>query len=292
MIVITGSESFVGKELIIQCKKKGIDCIGIDLLDKNQLDYQYHNLDLRSPELEKIIPEKLDCVVHLAAMSNDTTCKENVSKCFDVNVMGTMNLINACKKKKVKQFIFASSEWVYGDFEEGEEKDENAIIDITKISSEYALSKLISEINLRHEYEKGFCPVTILRFGIIYGPRKNNWSAVEAVMSQVKNNSEVSIGSNKNGRRFIHVSDIVHGIICSIGNSEFNTLNLTGNKIITIENIIQESQNILEKTVKIKETNPTKISVRNPSNQKAKNILGWSPKIDINTGLRTLVDFI
>jgi len=291
MILVTGSESFVGTELMSQCKKEKIECIGIDLLEKNESDYQYYNLDLRSPQLENIIPEKLDCVVHLAAISRDTDCKKNVPKCFDVNVMGTLNLIHACRKKKVKQFIFASSEWVYEGFEEGKEKDENSIIDMTKVSSEYALSKLISEINLRHEFEEGFCPVTILRFGIIYGPRKNNWSAVEAIMNEVKNNFEITIGSKRNGRRFIHVSDIVHGIICSIGISGFNTLNLTGD-IISLENIIEESQKILGKSVKIKENNPTKVSIRNPSNQKAKNVLGWYPKIDINVGLKTLVDFI
>jgi len=111
-------------------------------------------------------------------------------------------------------------------------------------------------------------------------------------MNEVKSNLEVTIGSKKNGRRFIHVSDIVQGIIRSIGISGFNTLNLTGDKIISMEDIIKESQKIFGKVVKIKENNPTNISIRNPSNQKAKNVLGWYPKININEGLKTLVDFI
>ena len=51
-------------------------------------------------------------------------------------------------------------------------KDENSMINVGNIKSEYALSKLVSEINLTQKYRQGFCPVTILRFGIVYGPRK------------------------------------------------------------------------------------------------------------------------
>ena len=213
MIVITGSESFVGKELIKQCKENKIPVIGIDSINVKNTDYTYHQIDIRDPKISEIIPENIDAIIHLAALSRDADCKGKAYECFDVNVIGTLNLIKAANKKNVKQFIFASSEWVYNDFTENEEKDEDEIIDISKHTSEYALSKIVSEINLKQQFMNKFCSVTILRFGIIYGPRKNNWSAVESIFDQIKNKSEITIGSLKNGRRFIHVSDIVDGII-------------------------------------------------------------------------------
>lgn len=291
-IVITGSESFVGKELISKLKNKDFEIIGFDSSNIKPNDYEFHQIDIRDPQIHQLIPEGSDVLIHLAALSRDADCRGKPYECFDVNVMGTLNLINAAFVKKVKQFIFASSEWVYDEFKENESKDENAFINITNHHSEYALSKLVSESNLRQKYEQGFCSVTILRFGIIYGPRKYNWSAVESILNTVKNESEVQIGSLKNGRRFIHVSDIVTGITKSIGLIGFNILNLTGNQLITLQDIIEVSQTLLDKSIKIIETNPSQTNMRNPSNDMAKKMLGWEPEMNLETGLKTVLPFV
>jgi len=291
-IVITGSESFVGKELIKQIRNKNFEIIGLDSVNVKPTDYEFHQIDIRNPQVDEVIPEEADALIHLAALSRDPDCRGKPYECFDINVMGTLNLINAVSKKKVKQFIFASSEWVYDEFKEGETKDEDAFVNIVNHHSEYALSKLVSEANLRQKYEQGFCPVMILRFGIIYGPRKHNWSAVESMLNTVKNQSEVKVGSLKNGRRFIHVTDIVRGIEKSIGLGGFNILNLSGNKLITMQDIIETSQSILNKSVKVIETNPSQINIRNPSNDRAKKMLNWNPEINLEAGLKTVLPFL
>ena len=291
-ILITGSESFVGKELIAKCKEAKIEVIGIDSIKPENPNYEYYQKDIRSDQIDDLIPSGIDALVHLAALSRDQDCAGKAYDCFDINVMGTLNLINSALKKNVKQFIFASSEWVYNDFKMDEEQDENSLIDINKHTSEYALSKLVSEANLRQQYERGFNSVTILRFGIIYGSRKNNWSAVESIFNTVKNNDEVIVGSLKNGRRFIHVSDISDGIIKAIGLKGFNVINLSGEEIITMYDIIETSQKILGKTVKIIENNASTINIRNPSNNKAKTLLNWKPKILFSEGLKSLKDYL
>jgi UDP-glucose 4-epimerase len=291
-VIITGSESFVGKELIKQLQNKSVEIIGLDSINVKPIDYEFHQIDIRNLQVQEVISEEADALIHLAALSKDPDCRGKPYECFDINVMGTLNLINAASKRKVKQFIFASSEWVYDEFKKEETKDEDAFINIANHHSEYALSKLVSEANLRQKYEQGFCSVTILRFGIIYGPRKHNWSAVESMLSTVKNQSEVKVGSLKNGRRFIHVNDIANGIEKSIGLVGFNILNLSGNKLITMKDIIDTSQTIFNKTVKVIETNPSQINVRNPSNDRAKKMLKWKPEIDLETGLRTVLPFL
>lgn len=291
-IIITGSESFVGKELISQLKNNNFEIIGFDSINVQPTDYEFHKVDIRDPEIHKFIPEETDVIIHLAALSRDSDCRGKPYECFDVNVMGTLNLMNASAMKKVKQFVFASSEWVYDEFKEDEVKDEDAFINITNHKSEYALSKLVSENNLRQKYEQGFCSVTILRFGIIYGPRKNNWAAVESILNTVKNQSEVKVGSLKNARRFIHISDIATGIRKSIGLTGFNILNLTGDKLITMKDLIEKSQIVLGKSVKIIETDPSQRNIRNPSNEKAKQILSWKPEIDLETGLKSILPFM
>ena len=291
-LIITGSESFIGKELIRQCKEKEIKIIGIDIIDKENSEFEYHKISIYTPEIINIIPNDVDAIIHLAALSRDSDCKGKAYECFENNVMGTLNLIKCAKEKYVKQFIFASSEWVYDEFKEKQSKDEEYPINSLSLTSEYALSKLTSEINLKQQYVNGFCSTTILRFGIIYGPRKNNWSAVEAIASQIKNNDEINVGSLKNGRRFIHVSDIVNGIIKSIGLKGFHTINLCGDKIITIKDIIENCEEIFNKKIRIIENNPNEQNIRNPDNTKAKAILGWSPEIDLKEGLKSIEKFL
>lgn len=285
-IFITGLFSFVGQELVRQCKPKGIDYLGVDLIDT--LADKYQKADIRSPQIENFIPEDIDAIVHLAAMSRDPDCKNKAYECFDSNVMGTLNLMNAAQKKKVKQFIFASTEWVYDSFKADEPKTEESVIDMSKITSEYALSKLVSEMNLRQKYAHGFCPVTILRFGIIYGRREKNWSAVESLFHAVKTNPEVRVGSLKTGRCFIHVEDIVSGIIKSLGLNGFNILNLQGDRLITLGDIISSSKTILGTNPKVVESSPESFNLRNVSNTKALDLIGWKPQIGLLEGLDSL----
>lgn len=291
-IVITGSESFVGKEVIRQCIGKKIEIIGIDIINKQNSEFEYHKINITSPEIVNIIPENVDAIIHLAALSRDPDCKGKAYECFDNNVMGTLNLINIAKEKNVKQFIFASSEWVYDEFKENEVKDEEYPINSLSLTSEYALSKLTSEINLKQQYANGFCNTTILRFGIIYGPRKNNWSAVEAIASKIKNNDELKVGSLKNGRRFIHISDIVKGILKSLSLKGLHTINLSGDIIITIDDLIKTCEKFYDKKMKIFENNGNEQNIRNPSNEKAKKILDWSPEISLEDGLKTIDKFL
>ncbi len=285
-VVITGAKGFIGRELISQCKEREIEVVGIDVIESSEKNY--YKADITSKEISEIIPEGTDAIIHLAALSRDPDCRDKAYDCFNLNVMGSLNLIEAAQKKNAKQFIFASSEWVYDNFTESEIKNEDSLINIANHKSEYALSKLVSEANLRQKYQHGFCPVTILRFGIIYGPRKTNWSAVESLFNAVKTKEEITVGSLKTGRCFIHVSDIALGIIKSISLEGFNVINLQGNRLITLKDIIETSKKILNKNPKTIEKDPNNISVRKVSNEKAINLLKWKPEIDLKTGLKSL----
>ena len=291
MIVITGSESFVGRELIKQLIKEKKEVIGIDLVNEKSQNYEYIKMDICSNSITDIIPNNAEAIIHLAALSTDPLCKGKAYNCFNTNVMGTLNLMNTAMKKNVKQFIFASSEWVYSGFIYNEEKNEETIIDISKISSEYALSKIVSETNLRQQYTLGFCDITILRFGIIYG-QINGIGAVESIPRKVKNGEKITIGSLKTGRCFVHVKDIVKGIILSLGLENFNIINLSGDKVNTLEEIIEASQRIFHKKIEVVETDPNNPNIRNPSNRKAKKIINWEPEINLEQGIKDLESFL
>lgn len=288
-IFITGAEGFIGKELVSQCEKNGIEFIAVDKESTEKPNH--YSADISSKNIADLIQENTDAIVHLAALSKDPDCKGKAYECFNLNVMGTLNLIEAAQKKKAKQFIFASTEWVYDSFAEGEVKTEESIINTSNLNSEYALSKIVTESNLRQRFSQGFCDVAVLRFGIIYGTRKGG-SAVESLFNSVIEKDKVEVGSLKTGRCFIHVSDIASAIIKSVGLQGFNIINIQGNKFISLNEIIETSKKILNKSPVVIETDMKNPSIKRVSNEKAKLLLKWEPKISLEEGLQKLNSFL
>lgn len=291
-IIVTGSESFVGMELIAQCKARSIDVWGIDTVAPEVPSYTFTKADIRDHNLRTLFPRSAEAVVHLAALSRDPDCAGKIYECFDINVMGTLNVLEAAKASGTKQFIFASSEWVYPNFVNGEEKDETAHLDAADLHSEYAISKLVGEGALRIDHERSKLPTTILRFGIIYGPRASNWSAVESLASKVARGERIEVGSLMTGRRFVHVSDIARGILASLGRTQCETFNLTADSLITLQDIVAESEEVFSTKAQVTQSAPNNPNVRNPSNRKAKKELGWTPTIDLRSGIESLRPFL
>jgi UDP-glucose 4-epimerase len=286
-IFITGANSFVGTRLINFLKKKNTYNIrGIDLLDtKNKKNI--FKLDLRSKDLYKFI-KKNSTIVHLAAVSRNSDFDKNISNSFDINVAGTINLLNAANKQKAERFIFASSEWVYPE-SDNTNFNEKKVYEVNEIKSKYGISKAIGEKLIVALSEAKYN--ILLRFGIIYGPRKLNFSAVESLFLSVKNKQKFEIGSYKTARRFIFIDDIVTAIEKSILLKKTITLNITGNKLISLKSIINTSKKILKKYPTIIEANASNISIRNASNLNAKKILKWYPVYSLKKGLKSINNY-
>ena len=120
-VLITGSESFLGYYLKKILKSKKIKFTGIDnIKSKDSVKY-----DILRKDFDKVIPKGTKTIVHLAAISSSNDFKKNPKKAFDININGTFNLITAASKKKVKRIIFASSEWVYGEYSKEIIKEKN-----------------------------------------------------------------------------------------------------------------------------------------------------------------------
>jgi len=287
MLFITGANSFVGKALLNECKKRKIKFIGIDKNCKESKNI--FRVDITKDDISLFLPKK-SSIIHLAAISTDKDCKQNFKLAIKTNIEGTQNLIEAAKKKHAKQLIFASSEWIYGDIKSNSEKqDEKKKIDLINNSSEYAVTKIMGEKLCRFASESFVS--TILRFGIIYGPRLNNWSAIENLFYNVASKSIIKVGSKLTSRRFIYIDDIVTGILSSVGRKESEVFNITGNKLIDLEKVITLSSKILKKKIEIIETNKKNYSIRNPINSYAKKKLKWKPKINLEKGLKEINNF-
>lgn len=285
-IFMTGTESFIGSRLWELCHKHGHELTGVDAIASTKPGVTV--MDLRDRGIEEVVPAD-SVVVHLAAVSTDALCKSDTLEAFDVNIAGTINVLRAAVRAGCRQVIFASTEWVYGDCTDGQIQVEDQPIDVMRMSSAYAFSKVVGE---RVVAFSGLPNATILRFGIVYGPRLRNWCAVESFFDKVRRGIDFEIGSARTARKFIHVDDLCRGILASIGLPGVHTINLAGDDSVTLGDVVRVSQDVTGRRVHVRETAPEKPSVRNPDNARAKKLLKWRQEVSFDNGLRTLADYM
>jgi nucleoside-diphosphate-sugar epimerase len=286
-LVVTGARSFIGRALRKQVDAE-VHWTGIDLWPAE--DCESISADISLPGWEDLIPDGADAIVHLAAISRDADCRKDPVRAFAVNVTGTMRVIEAARRRRIRQIVFASSEWVYGDID-ASLKNEDTPIDAASIRSEYPLTKLAGERLLWMAANGGSLEAaTVLRFGIVYGPRAGNWSAVEALHDAVARLDKVEVGSLATARRFIHVDDVARGILAALGaaRSGYEVFNLTGDSLISLGDVIRESARLGGRAPQVVEKSPESASVRNIDNARARASLGWTPRVDLSGGLVSL----
>ncbi len=281
-LLITGSSSYLGKNLIQFLKKKNIKYIGIDTVksrDKNTLKIDINDKNL----LIKLKKYKIDTIIHLAAISNSQRCAADELGCFKTNVLGTINMLNFAKKKKIKKFIFASTEWIYEIQKQQKIKNK-----MTGKIDKYALSKKICEdiIKLNN------LDFVILRLGIIYGKRSpTNFSAVESIVYQNQKSKFIKVNSKKTARRYIHINDIIKSIYESLIFKRYlnKIVDIQGPKLISFKEIVKKLKFISNKNPRLIETAPKKFSIRNIKSNYSKI---FRPKVDIEKGLKLVISEI
>ncbi len=275
VIFVTGLRGFVGRELGHQCRAAGHEVRGIDL---PQIDVRYGGVFPSMPE---------GCVVvHLAALSTDALCEQNPLEALDVNVSGTINVARAALKRKCKQFIFASTEKVYGCMPQLQNET-----GMTELSTVYTHSKKMGE---RVSLLSGIPNVTVLRFGIAYGCRDTNWCAVEQIVSDVIRRKPTSVGHPDTARRYVHVRDLCGGILAAAGRTGHETFNLPGAELVTLKELFVRAVAAANPRLPCKLLSDGKAvpSVRNTDGTRAREVLGWVPKIPFSEGMNEVVEYL
>ncbi len=264
-ILITGSEGFIGKKLIdLLIKKKKYQIYGIDKTNRSQ-NYNFFKCDLN--EFIKIKKKvNFDYIVHLAANSNPY--EKNQESLINDNLLNSIDLFLKLQNKKTK-FLFASSEWVYQQSTKHNKLikyTENSKIDISLLNP-YSLTKYLFELYaLKHK--ELYKNVIIMRFGIILGNKLDNKSAIEMILNDIKRNKTVKIGSLKNARNYISLTDLVNNIFNLFSLNKSNIFNITGSKNLNFKKIIYDFDKKLKKNSKVKEMNKNNISIRIVKNNK------------------------
>jgi len=252
--------------------------------------------DIRNYEICLSYCEGIDIVVHLAANTGVAPSVENPRADMESNVIGTFNLLEASRIKGVDRFVFASSGAPIGECEPPihEELAPHPV-------SPYGASKLAGEGYCSGYYRTFGIETIVLRFGNVYGPLSDHKNSVVAkfIKRAMAGNILEIYGDGSQTRDFIYINDLVNAIrlsatVDSIGGETFQ---IATNSETTILELIEELLPILYgfgfKNVQINNTAPRLGDVkRNFSNtSKAKNLLGWNAKVQLQQGLKRTVDW-
>lgn len=306
-ICITGGAGFIGSHVVERLLSEGHTVAVIDnfntfydpLIKRRNIEpflanenFKLFETDTRnSDEINNIFSEnRFDELIHLAAMAGVRPSIENPVLYNDINLIGTMNLLEACRHNKITKLIFASSSSVYGNnkkvpFSESDPVD-NPI-------SPYASTKKSGELMVytyHHLYNiKSAC----LRFFTVYGPKQRPEMAIHLFTDKIYNGEEIQMFGDGNSKRdYTFVDDIVDGILsCRTAEYDYEIFNLGRSDTIKLSELIKKIENKLGKKALIKrlKQQPGDVDQTFADISKAKKILHYNPKVSIDDGLEQFI---
>jgi len=271
------------------------------LMSENLSSY---NVDIRNrKEISDIFAyEKPDFCIHLAAKSNVADSMKNPKDSMDINVNGTINLLDACYKNQVNNFIFASSAAVYGNVKGLPIRETSALAPV----SSYGISKMLAEEQVL-SYQKGkkINNPVILRIFNVYGDGQSPEADVitQFVRRLSKGLPPIIYGNGTRTRDFISVDDVVDGILLSIHSIERKDKNkiFSSSPIFNLGTGMPTSiKEVAQKMIEIYELDLQPIYKEEPKDMKyimysyadverAKQFLAFVPKKGIEMGLTDLI---
>ena len=311
--LITGAAGFIGSHLADKLLNEGNKVIVVDNfcdfynpeIKENNVkhnlsnpNYKLYRADIRDRnELAKVFNEnKIDVVIHLAAMAGVRPSIDNPIYYQEVNCMGTQNILEEMKAHNAKNLVMASSSSVYGNCKEVPFK-ENMIVDFA--ISPYAATKKANEV-MTHVYHKLFdFNVIMLRFFTVFGPRQRPDLAINKFTRLMLNNEPIPMfGDGTTSRDYTYIDDIVDGIIRSCNyvennNDVYEILNLGNSSPVSLKEMINTIAEVLNKTPNIQELpmQPGDVERTFADISKAKKLIGYNPKTSFKEGIESFIDW-
>ncbi|MCE1189619.1 MAG: SDR family oxidoreductase [Ignavibacteria bacterium] len=304
-VLVTGGAGFIGSNIVEELLRRDYKVRVIDNLSTGRVEnirefekeIEFIEGDIRSYHIVEKTVQDVDVILHQAALPSVPRSIGDPITSNDVNVSGTLNLLNAAKDKGVKRFVFASSSSVYGDTLELPKHEEM----IPYPMSPYAASKLAGEHYCRVFNRIYGLETIILRYFNVFGPRQNPFSQYAAVIPRFikfihDGKSPVVFGDGEQSRDFTYIRNVVEANILAATHPNLNFLiaNCATQQKITINELIAYINKFLGTDVKPIYEAPRSGDVKESlaSIEKAKNILGYRPLVQFLDGLKLTIDHL
>lgn len=291
-VLVTGGAGFVGANLIRDLLENGSQVRVLDNLSATSADYldtcdvELVIGDIREPAIVARSVQDVDAVVHLAAQTGVPGSLENPRLDAEVNVVGTLNLLEACRHSEINKFVFASSNAPLGRQKAPATEDK-----VPLPISPYGASKLAGEGYCLAYHGSWGLNTVVLRFANLYGPYSaHKQSVVAHFCKQLLQGQDLVVdGDGLQTRDFIYVADLCRAVRLAL-NSEASGEILqiaTGVKTSILELIAMlTSISGVEATVSHSEARAGDIRHNYSVIDKARSVLGWSPQTELAAGLR------
>lgn len=251
------------------------------LVEGNILDAELLNSIFKSFNIDKVI--------HLAAIAGVRNSIQNPLEYVDVDIKGTVNLLEMCKKYKVGKFVFASSSSVYGLNKIPFNEEDHLSVQL----SPYAASKYCGELFCKTYNQLYGIPTACLRFFTVYGPRQRPDMAIHKFTRLIDNDMELSVyGNGESSRDYTYIDDIVNGITAAMNlDCDFEIFNLGSSEPVKLLDLIGLIERGLNKRAKIKfvDTQAGDALYTFADIKKSDEILGYKPKVSIRNGIEKFI---
>jgi UDP-glucuronate decarboxylase len=301
-ILVTGGAGFIGSHLIDRLMEQGHEVICLDNFytgaKRNLLHWIDHpRFELIRHDVVDPIKVEVEQIYHLACPASPVHYQANPIKTLKTNFMGTMNMLGLAKRVGAR-FLLASTSEVYGDPEVHPQPEEyRGNTSCTGVRACYDEGKRISETLAFDYYRQNQVEIRVARIFNTHGPRmlENDGRVVSNFVVQALKGIPLTVyGDGSQTRSFCYVSDLVEGLMRLMNGDHIGPINL-GNPgeytILELANTIQEMVNPGAELVfkPLPQDDPRR---RKPDISKAKDLLGWEPKVPLREGLaQTIADF-
>ena len=307
--LVTGGAGFIGSHLSERLIQDGFEVVNLDNFNDyydpqikrgnihhllGHPSYRHVEGEILDPDLiEGIFSEHgFDAVVHLAARAGVRPSIRQPMLYQQVNIEGTMRLLEAAVRHDVPKFVMASSSSVYGNnvkvpFSEDDPVDHPV--------SPYAATKKACElIGYTYHHLYGIA-VTALRFFTVYGPRQRPDMAIHQFTRRIHNGEAISaFGDGTSRRDYTYITDIIDGIVAAIENCRgYHVYNLGESATIELRPLIALIESALDKKAEIRwmPEQPGDVRVTFADIARAKEELGYNPRFPVEEGIQRFVDW-
>lgn len=301
-VLVTGGAGFLGSHLIDRLMKQGHDVICLDNFftgHKRNIQHWIGNpyFELIRHDITEPIRLEVDQIYHLACPASPVHYQYNPVKTIKTNVIGTLNMLGLAKRVKAR-FLLASTSEVYGDPDVHPQPEEyRGNVNTIGIRSCYDEGKRVAETLAFDYHRQNNVDIRVMRIFNTYGPRmfESDGRVVSNFIVQALKGIPLTVyGDGSQTRSFCYVADLIEGMMRLMNGEHTGPINI-GNpgeyKILQLAETIQKMVNPdAELTFKpLPQDDPLQ---RQPDITKAKNLLGWEPKIGLEEGLKiTIEDF-
>jgi len=305
--LVTGAAGFIGSRVSQMLIEQGHTVIGVDNLNdaydvrikEHRLSklqalpgFTFARLDIsQKDDICQLEGQPFEAIVNLAARAGVRASVENPWVFYETNVTGTLNLLELCRRSDIKKFLIASTSSIYGS-EPPYPTPEDAPTD--KPLQAYAASKKAAEV-LCHAYHHLYqIDVSVVRYFTVYGPAGRPDLALFRFAQWITEGQPVQVfGSGEQSRGFTYLDDIARGTIMALKPLGYEIINLGGHEVITINDLIRLLEDTIGKKAEVVHgpPNPADMFTNWADVGKAGRLLGWEPQVNLQEGVRRLVEW-